>query len=389
MKQDQADALAHAIMADYAGRTGLAGTGEASRRYLWTDAFALCGWLGFFRRSNDIESCRLALRLIEKVHDHLGRHRADDPRAGWLCGLEESEGRRHPTRGGLRIGKELSERGPEEAIDERLEWERDGQYYHYLTKWMHALHNASRITGDPAFLRWAVELAATAHARFTYMPATGGRKKLYWKMSIDLSRPLVPAMGQHDPLDGFITFSELHLAANATAESLPDLRTAIGELAEMCRGTNWATEDPLGTGGLLFDAHRLAQLMLRANFQENGLLETTLDAALLGLEAFATRSPFRLPAAYRLPFRELGLAIGLKALDKLQATVKNNPQRFAQEASLHRRLRAFQRYRSLSANIEDFWVDADNQRGETWLDHREINQVMLATSLAPDGYLAI
>ena len=35
----------------------------------------------------------------------------------------------------------------------------------------------------------------------------------YWKMSIDLSCPLVLSMGQHDPLDGYITFSELEQTA--------------------------------------------------------------------------------------------------------------------------------------------------------------------------------
>ena len=28
-------------------------------------------------------------------------------------------------------------------------------------------------------------------------------------MSTDLTRPLVPSMGQHDPLDGFVTCNEL------------------------------------------------------------------------------------------------------------------------------------------------------------------------------------
>ena len=28
---------------------------------------------------------------------------------------------------------------------------------------------------------------------------------MYWKLSIDLSRPLVASMGQHDPLDGLVT----------------------------------------------------------------------------------------------------------------------------------------------------------------------------------------
>ena len=32
-------------------------------------------------------------------------------------------------------------------------------------------------------------------------------------MSIDLSYPLVPSMGQHDPLDGYITYLQLQSTA--------------------------------------------------------------------------------------------------------------------------------------------------------------------------------
>jgi hypothetical protein len=66
-------------------------------------------------------------------------------------GLSEEEGHAHPTRGGLRIGKPLAERSPDEPIDERREWDRNGQYFHYLTKWMHALDQVARSTGQPMF----------------------------------------------------------------------------------------------------------------------------------------------------------------------------------------------------------------------------------------------
>jgi hypothetical protein len=49
-----------------------------------------------------------------------------------------------------------------------MEWERDGQYYHYLTKLMHALNRVSQATRDSSYNIWAVELAKTAHARFAY-----------------------------------------------------------------------------------------------------------------------------------------------------------------------------------------------------------------------------
>jgi hypothetical protein len=43
----------------------------------------------------------------------------------------------------------------------------------------------------------------------------------------------------------------------------------------------------------------------------------------------------------------------------------------------------------LNEIIESFWLDANNQKAESWTAHQDINMVMLATSLAPDGYLAL
>ena len=223
-----------------------------------------------------------AYRLVDQVHHTLGRHRDDDPRRGWISGLDEQEGKRHPTIRGLRIGKQLNERKSNEPPNERLEWDQDGQYYHYLTKWMHALNCVSQVTGDPTYTRWAIELAKAAHARFTYAPPYGGRKRMYWKMSIDLTYPLVPSMGQHDPLDGFVTYSELQATApRFFKESSPfDLKLEIADMAEICRGIRLATDDPLGIGGLLFDASRIAQLMIKGGLKNSSLLETVVDSAL-------------------------------------------------------------------------------------------------------------
>jgi hypothetical protein len=217
---EQNAATVRKIMAEFARLTGLTGR-QTPKRYLWADAFAVCNFLELFRQTAEEEYRQLALDLVDQVHHVLGQHRADDPRAGWISGLSEPEGEQHPTRGGLRIGKLLNERQPDEPFDERLEWERDGQYYHYLTKWMHALHRVSQVTGDLTYHRWAVELARAAHARFTYQPRPGDRKRMYWKMSIDLSQPLAPSMGQHDPLDGLITYEQL-LATTPSAADQTD-----------------------------------------------------------------------------------------------------------------------------------------------------------------------
>ena len=220
---------------EFARETGLSPALKSPRRYLWTDAFAVCNFLGLYERTGEETYLDLALQLVDQVHKTLGRHREDDLRTGWISGLSEQEGGKHPTRGGLRIGKELNERGLDDPFDEGLEWGRDGQYYHYLTKWMHALSRVSRVTGDLTYNTWAIELAKTAHAKFVYASPSEGPKRMYWKMSIDLSRPLVLSMGHHDPLDGFVTYNELQATAMKDPEKSTgrDLR---GEIAFIIGG---------------------------------------------------------------------------------------------------------------------------------------------------------
>lgn len=379
-----------AIMLDYAAITGLFPPGETPRRYLWTDAFALCTLLELYRQTGDGRWLDLALQLVDQVHAVLGRHRSDDHRSGWISGLDEAGGKLHPTVGGLRIGKSLNERGAGEPPDERLEWDQDGQYYHYLTKWMHALSRVSRVTGEPVYAGWGVELAKTAHAAFTYAPFPGGPKRMYWKMSIDLTRPLVPSMGQHDPLDGLVTCSELQ-ASTGWMRLQPHLvlTTEVAELAAICRGREWDSDDPLGIGGLLGDAWRIAQLAGTGILRDTSLLESVVDAALAGLADFAGSSSRNYPASCRLAFRELGLSIGLKGAVPLREWSEKNPEIIVPGSRVLRKIGELAGYLPLAGEIERFWQEGRNRESESWREHREINMVMLAASLAPDGFLSI
>ena len=73
-------------------------------------------------------------------------------------------------------------------------------------------------------------------------------------------------------------------------------------------------------------------------------------------------------AARRLAFRELGLALGLHAVEQLDA----------------KRLIAFV---PLATQLEDFWLDPAHQAVPSWTEHRDINAVTLAACLAPAGAL--
>ena len=114
MISERADAIAARLMSDFATRTGLSPPSRKPSRYLWTDAFAVCNFLELFERTSDEKYRRGATELIDQVHRVLGRYRDDDKRSGWISGLDERAGRRHPTAGGLRIGKPLSERSVDE-----------------------------------------------------------------------------------------------------------------------------------------------------------------------------------------------------------------------------------------------------------------------------------
>ena len=373
------------LMDRFAARSGL-GSGRP-QRYLWTDAFAVCNWLGLARLTGDARYRELAQHLIEEVHRTLGRYRDDDVRRGWLSGLGETEGAAHPTQGGLRIGKPLPERGPHEALDQQLEWERDGQYFHYLGKWMHALDQYSRSTHTPRDNTWARELAQAAHDAFVYRPAASPVPRMYWKMSTDLTRPLVTSMGQHDPLDGYVTVMQLRATAAGLGQAAtgPALRQSAEDFAAMLERAELATADPLGIGGLMTDAWRVAQLVSQGAMPDDGLLERLLAAAQLGLRVYATNGELQAPAAHRLAFRELGLAIGLQAVLRLARAVEQGEVDLGRGART--RLAALVDQVRLGDEIEAFWRRPENQRTATWTEHRDINEVMLATRLAPGGFL--
>ena len=373
MTLDSVTARAAQLMSRFARRTGLYPASQMGQRYLWTDAFAVCNFIELFARTGDELYRRCAEDLIDQVHDVLGRYRSDDRRHGWISGLPEETGKRHPTIGGLRIGKPLKERQATEPIDERLEWDRDGQYFHYLTKWMHALCRATIISGGhPAHAVEALELGEAAFKGFARKAASGNVVGIYWKMSTDLSRPLTFGMSLHDALDGLLTFREIqHVISKTHAQgSAGDLTAAITSISNLCRSKDWGTNDPLGMGGLLFDACRLSQLPQQHG--DDDLLEEITNAYESGIRTFVGSQLLTRPTSQRLAFRELGLAIGLKAIPTILEPKSSHLP-----------------YRSLAKEIIGAWLPCAESPDEVWQAHQDINDVMLATALIPDTFLSL
>jgi hypothetical protein len=388
---DDAAAIAAGLMSGFERRTGLNPARPDPQRYLWTDAFAVCNFLELFKRTDCQDYQHRATGLIEQVHWVLGRYRKDDARSGWISGLDEHIGARHPTAGGLRIGKPAKEREVGEPFDERREWDRDGQYFHYLTKWIHALCQMALVTGDSEYARWAVELAAAAFKAFVRRSDAGGVDGVYWKMSTDRSRPLVPAMGLHDALDGYITFHEAQHAAGKAQFStgVTDLRPAIDSLSALCRHRDWTTDDPLGLGGLLFDACRLCQLTSAEPLEAADLLEDLANACYASLYAILDSRFLNRPNSQRLPFRELGLAIGLRTLPIIADLMNQDTMRSRIKPAFRRSVDLLLPYQWLSDNIIDAWLPHALQPDGSWNVHRDINDVMLATALIPRAFLSV
>ncbi len=102
MKKNLSLPMAIDLMTAFADLSELTREGKVIRRYLWTDAFAVCNFLDLYRQTGDDRYKDFALLLVDQVHNILGRHREDDSRTGWISGLNEEDGQRHPTKGGLR-----------------------------------------------------------------------------------------------------------------------------------------------------------------------------------------------------------------------------------------------------------------------------------------------
>ncbi|KAI1912267.1 hypothetical protein LOZ61_003429 [Ophidiomyces ophidiicola] len=216
--------------------------GGLNGRYLWTDAFGVLNFLTLNKESpqNDRKYLTLAKRLVCNVHDTLGHTR---DRTARLPGATDS----NPLGGGLRIGK-VSETGPDG----------DGQYHHYLTLWMFALNRLSMATGDASYNFQAISLAKAIHPRFVVERASNAIR-MVWKMSMDLSEPLVENEGHLDPIDGYLVFRLLQSSAASHGEGqiLSDEIEDYARIMDRKKGQR-VSSDTLDLGMSMWTAHWLA-----------------------------------------------------------------------------------------------------------------------------------
>lgn len=113
-----------------------------------------------------------------------------------------------------------------------------------------------------------------------------------------------------------------------------------------------------------------------------------LAATQAGLEQVAHSMLTGQPPARRLAFRELGLAIGL-ALPECLSRGEETPHEAARHSPLMAGIMRLARHRPLRDTIVQTWRDPRARQSETWRNHEDMNSVMLATVLAPEGFLVL
>ncbi|RJE18246.1 hypothetical protein PHISCL_09420 [Aspergillus sclerotialis] len=330
-------------------------SGGHKGRYLWTDAFGVINLLTMHQEYTKVTGTPagndmylvLARRLVETVHDVLGRTRDGLSR---LPGATEE----NPMGGGLRIGK-MDERGPDG----------DGQYHHYLTVWMFALNRMSLASGDPKYNQQAVALAKAIHPRF-FLNRESNRPRMVWKMAMDLSKPLVASEGNLDPIDGYVIFRLLQAAAMESNDG-PVLAEEIKDYERVMqrKGEHLVSSDPLDLGMTLWTAHWFSEKEEWAKRLSVRCFEQMYD--LFEINRYLERN-----IKFRLAFREFGTALGIQCQSE-QSTEK--------ESAVD-----LKTYADSIITAWDPYMELSISSGLTPDDLRPITRVMYATALIPGAF---
>ena len=87
--------------------------------------------------------------------------------------------------------------------------------------------------------------------------------------------------------------------------------------------------------------------------------------------------------------QRLGLSIGLHAVERLATLARGEALPAEARRAIRPQLAGLQELAPLAGRIEAFWLRPEHQESSSWIAHLDIDAVMLATSLLPDGYLTV
>ncbi|KAK3333516.1 hypothetical protein B0T19DRAFT_399191 [Cercophora scortea] len=316
------------------------GAGGHRGRYLWTDAFGVINFITLSKETSSPLYLTLAKRLVETVHNILGKTRDGSAR---LPHATEAE----PLKGGLRIGKVDADGS-----------DGDGQYHHYLTLWMFALNRLALATGEAKYNQLAVQLAKAIHPHFVLH--TSGKARMVWKVSTDMQHVLVPSEGHLDAATGFVVYRLLQATAEHFEAGSTVLEAEIAEYQQLMnrRGKLQVSSDLLDLGMGLWMCH-----FFRDEGWASSVGNQSLEVARSVLDekgALMVKG-----AAHRLAFREFGACMGLRC--------------YGVDEDLEQRVGA----------VIDFWERYFDESMDE--DLRPISLVMYAAAVIPgafrDGYL--
>ncbi len=71
----------------------------------------------------------------------------------------------------------------------------------------------------------------------------------------------------------------------------------------------------------------------------------------------------------------------------MQKNIEQHAENFTNADQSHATLSKLSQFHRIYAFIESFWLQPEHRSVDSWLEHVDINNAMLATSMAPDGYL--
>jgi len=235
-------------------------------RYLWTDAFGLILLVSLYRKLNEQRWLDEAEELVAKVDRVLGRER------------------------GFRIG---------EAPD------RDGQYFHYLAMWVHALGRLGAVR--PAYRQQAIQIVKDIHPRFV-VPEVG----VIWKMQEDLSRSYPGhGLGALDPFHGLTVYRLLD------PQELEHEIDEMKHLVERSWRTLRITQD-LGLGVMLWLTHFFPGEEWAATQRSRSL--AMLDHLWVEPPGYFAREPGL--QDMKFAFTNYGISIGLQSVAAWEDRVK-------------------------------------------------------------------
>lgn len=230
-----------------AHEAGLCADGK-QRRYLWTDAFGVLAYISlsdFFKKDgDDIASQKYlnaAHRLVDAVHQCLGK-----PRSNKAADKMHPDDAPSSVTGyvGLRIGKVDSK----QVTDYGMHY--DGQYWHYIDKWLLALARAGRT-------KEGIQIAKSLFPHFFDAgPRGDGRGGgIRWKLSVDATPPpeLQRARASDDALVALVVFSILESSRDDNGSTSSALPPSLGDEIQLLENSleqydPRVTDDPLGWG---------------------------------------------------------------------------------------------------------------------------------------------